>query len=92
MSPEAHRGIGGIIEYEEGSMKIQEVDAELERLFPGEYRSVSYRLSTYAHAAGETATECGVYVHNHGWHTAPTFRGALDLLTGKTEEEQEIAA
>jgi len=37
-------------------------------------------------------TECGVYVDGENWHTAPTFQGAIDLLTKATEEPQEVAA
>ncbi len=75
---------------EEESMKIQEADARLAKLFPGRYRSVSYRLATFDD--GEMQTECGVYVDGENWHTAPTFQGAIDLLTKATEEPQEVAA
>ena len=76
-------------EVEEG-MKIQEADARLAELFPGRYRSVGYKLTTFDD--GEMQTECGVYVDGENWHTAPTFQGAIDLLTKATEEPQEVAA
>ena len=75
---------------EEEIMKIQEADARLAELFPGRYRSVGYKLTTFDD--GEMQTECGVYVDGENWHTAPTFQGAIDLLTKATEEPQEVAA
>ncbi len=75
---------------EEEGMKIQEADKALAELFPGRYRAVGYKLTTFDD--GETRTECAVYVDGEAWHQAPTFQGAIDLLTKATEEPQEVAA
>jgi len=71
-------------------MKIQEADRILADLFPGRYRSVGYKIATFDD--GDTMTECSVYVDGRTVYHAPTFRGAIDLLTQATEEPQEVEA
>lgn len=69
-------------------MKIQEADKIVANLFPGKYRSVSYKLSTFDD--GETRTECAVYVEGGAWFYAQTFRAAIEQLTKTHEDPQEI--
>jgi hypothetical protein len=69
-------------------MKLQEADKLIAEMFPGECRAVTYRLATFGD--GATITECGVYALSKGWHYAPTFRAALDMLMRTNEEIPEV--
>lgn len=69
-------------------MKFQEADAKMAELFPGIYRSISYKLITIS--PGKTETECMVYIDPSKIGSAPTFQAAIDKLMKKNEEPQDI--
>ena len=69
-------------------MQFNEADKIVGEMFPGKHRSISFKQTVFTD--GRVETDCGIYVEERGFHTAPTFQAAISQVVGFREESQII--
>jgi len=70
-------------------MNFKEASEALDSMAKGEYRTITYTISTSSdRGSGEAKQECSVYIHNREIHTAKNWKLALESMSDEINKQE----